>query len=95
MVELFSVTCILGWSNHDTGPVSLRLYALDQGPHPRWDKPFARVVEKPLIERGQASEGCRAVVLLVGDRFVSDEVLERCRLAAEQGVRDVLAEFLG
>ncbi|HKR56387.1 MAG TPA: hypothetical protein VJS20_08800, partial [Gemmatimonadales bacterium] len=52
----------LGWSNPDTGPTSLRLYALDQGDQPRWAQPHARVAEVPLIEAG-AKEGERYVLL--------------------------------
>lgn len=87
----FAVPCVLGWSNHDTGPVSLRLYALDRGEHPRWATPVARVAEVPLIEQGQAREGDRAVVVMCGDsRFVTDDELRRCVEAAQAAVRDVL-----
>jgi len=56
----------LGWSNPDTGPTSLRLYALDQGDQPRWTQPHARVAEMPLIEAG-AHEGSRYVLLRAED----------------------------
>jgi hypothetical protein len=62
------VTAVLGWSNPDTGPLSLRLYATDQGDDPRWAKPHARVAEQPFIETG-ATEGDRFVIARVGNRF--------------------------
>lgn len=87
----FAVPCVLGWSNHDTGPVSLRLYALDRDEHPRWAAPFARVAEVPLMEQGQAREGDRVVVVMCGDsRFVTDDELRRCVEAARAAVRAVL-----
>lgn len=89
-MEPFAVPCTLGWSNHDTGPMSLRLYALDQGPQPRHDKPFARVAERPLMEAGNATEGCRAIVVLVGDRYLPDEVLAECQRAAVIAVSQTL-----
>lgn len=92
MVAAFSVPCVMGWANPDTGPMNLRLYALDQGPSPRWDKPFARVAEKPLMEAGNAVEGDRAIVVLVGDRFLSDDDFAACGAAVEQAVRAVLNE---
>jgi hypothetical protein len=90
--EPFSVPCTLGWSNHDTGPMSLRLYALDQGPQPRHEKPFARVAEQPLMEGGHATEGTRAIVVLVGDRFTPDELLAKCQAAAVNAVALTLDE---
>lgn len=65
----------LGWSNPDTGPCSLRLYALDQGDQPRWAQPHARVAEVPLIEAG-AKEGDR-YVLMTGEEY--DAMVERAR----------------
>lgn len=91
MVAPFSVPCVLGWSNHDTGPMSLRLYALDQGPHPRHAEPFARVAEQPLMEAGNAVEGDRAIVVLVGDRHLSEDDFAACGVAVEQAVRAVLS----
>lgn len=64
----------LGWSNPDTGPTSLRLYALDQGDQPRWAKPHARVAEVPLIEAG-AKEG---------DRFILMPAEKHARSAADR-----------
>jgi hypothetical protein len=61
------VPVTLGWSNPDTGPTDLRLYALDQGPAPRWVQPHARVAEVPLVERG-GTEGDRYVVIRTGGR---------------------------
>lgn len=85
-----AVSCVLGYSNPDTGPYHLRLYGLDKGPQPRWDRPHARVAEMPLWESGSAHEGDRVVVVRVGSRFVSDEVLEQARLAAAAAVSLVL-----
>lgn len=91
----FSVPCTLGWSNHDTGPMSLRLYALDQGPHPRHATPFARVAEQPLMEAGGATEGCRALVVLLGDRYLSDDVMARCQEAAARAITETLGAANG
>lgn len=61
---------VLGWSNADTGPVGMRLYALDAGESPRWAKPHARVAEIPLMNAG-AHEGDRFRIIPV-DRRESD-----------------------
>lgn len=63
-----ALPAVLGWSNADTGPVGLRLYALDQGDSPRWARPHARVAEQALMEAG-ASEGDRYRIVRQGDRF--------------------------
>jgi hypothetical protein len=87
----FAVPCVLGWSNPDTGPVSVRLYALDRDEQPRWAEPVARVAEVPLMERGQAREGDRALVVMCGARGnVTDDELRRCVEAVRAAVRDVL-----
>lgn len=88
----YVVGCVVGWSNPDCGPVSVRLYAVDDGPHPRWAEPHGRVAEVPLVEHGGAVEGDRAVVLLVGDRAMPADVLQRVALAAH---RAVVAELEG
>lgn len=62
-----AVTCTLGWSNADTGPDNMRLYALDMGNSPRWATP-PRVPEAALREAG-AQEGDRFLVVRLGDRF--------------------------
>jgi len=64
---VLAIPAKLGWSNADTGPVGMRLYALDQGDDPRWAKPHARVVEQPLMEAG-IGEGARATVIVTWDR---------------------------
>ncbi|WP_207223618.1 hypothetical protein [Pseudonocardia sediminis] len=62
------VDLTLGWSNSDTGPTGMRLYALDAGESPRWAVPHARVAEVPLMERGH-HEGDRFRLVFAGDRF--------------------------
>lgn len=57
----------LGWSNSDTGPVGMRLYALDNGDSPRWAEPHARVVEQPMIEAGM-TEGSQVTVIVTDAR---------------------------
>jgi hypothetical protein len=70
------IPCTLGWANEDTGPESLRLYALDAGPAPRWATPHARCAETAIVDRdGGLREGDRYLVVRVGDRFVTDETL--------------------
>jgi hypothetical protein len=91
MRDVLLVPAVLGWSNSDTGPENVRLYALDQGPSPRWVEPSARVVERSLVER-LAVEGDRAVVLVVGDRFLPNDVFEQCQVAAVLAVAEVLAK---
>jgi hypothetical protein len=83
------IPAVLGWSNPDTGPESTRLYATDLDSHPRWAEPVARTVEKALAEHHH-NEGDRAMVLAVGNRFLSDEVFARCQSAALQAVAQVL-----
>lgn len=66
---------VLGWSNPTTnGGANLRLYALDKGPSPRWDKDGGRTIEMALIERdgGRLYEGDRYLVVHLGDRFISE-----------------------
>ena len=87
---IYSVTAKIGWSNPDTGPESMRLYATDRGDSPRWDKPHARVVETAMREAGALLEGDRVVVVTIGSRFVDDELVERARVAAEEAVAAVL-----
>lgn len=91
MRDVLLVPAVLGWSNSDTGPENVRLYALDQGPQPRWAEPSARVVERALKER-LAAEGDRAIVLVVGDRFLPNDVFEKCQVAAVLAVAEVLAK---
>jgi hypothetical protein len=54
----------LGWSNADTGPENMRLYALDAGDSPRWAKPHARVAETAIRETRAWIEGARGMVLI-------------------------------
>lgn len=81
---------VLGWSNPDTGPESLRLYATDQGCSPRWVKPHARVVETALRESpADTSEGDRYVVVRVGNRFTSDETTAACVVAVHNAIYEL------
>lgn len=91
MRDVLLVPAVLGWSNADTGPERVRLYALDQGPQPRWAEPVARVAEHALVERS-AAEGDQAIVLVVGDRFLPKNVFEQCQVAAVLAVAEVLAK---
>lgn len=59
-----TVPVVMGWSNSDTGPEALRLYALDAGDAPRWAKPHARVAETAIREAVGVREGVRGVVIL-------------------------------
>lgn len=54
----------LGWSNEDTGPEDMRLYALDAGDQPRWVQPHARTAETALRETRAWIEGARGVVVV-------------------------------
>jgi len=87
-MEIYGVAAKLGWSNPDTGPVSQRLYALDQGPDPRWARPHARVVEQALMEYGVEVDSRVLVISL--DRNVSSLVLDQCMLAALDAVMATL-----
>jgi hypothetical protein len=82
----------LGWANEEThGGESLRLYALDKGPSPRWDKtrPGGRTIERGLIDNfGTEREGDRYLVVRLGDRFVSDKVMEAISIMIQNLVRD-------
>lgn len=76
MIDPYALPCTLGWSNPDTGPENVRLYALDAGPSPRWAKPHARVAETAIREHdGGMREGDRYLVVRVGDRFVDDDLI--------------------
>lgn len=85
---VYGVAAKLGWSNPDTGPVSQRLYALDQGPDPRWTRPHARVVEQALMEYGVEVDSRVVVVAL--DRSVTPLQMDQCVLAAMDAVMAVL-----
>jgi hypothetical protein len=56
------IPAVLGWANPDTGPNQMRLYALDDGPNPRWAKPHARTLETALDESCGLFEGMHAVL---------------------------------
>jgi hypothetical protein len=58
----------LGWSNPDTGPESMRLYALDAGDQPRWAEPHARVAETAIRELVGLNEGARGVLVMETER---------------------------
>lgn len=85
---VYGVAAKLGWSNPDTGPVAQRLYALDQGPDPRWAHPHARVVEQALMEYGVEPDARVVVVAL--DRAVTPLQMDQCVLAAMDAVLAVL-----
>lgn len=75
------VPAVLGWSNPDTGPENLRLYATDRGNAPRWVRPHARVVEQALRETAATGEGDRYLVIRLGTRFLSDDAAAAAALA--------------
>lgn len=73
------IPAYLGWGNPARDKVQLRLYATDDGDSPRWDERYVggRVVEYAAVERFGPREGDRFLVVRVGDRFTSDEVMAR------------------
>lgn len=77
------IPAVLGWSNPTTaGGASVRLYALDVDPSPRWARDGGRTIERALVERdGGNFEGDRYLVVRLGDRFVKDEAAERVTAA--------------
>lgn len=84
------IKAVLGWANPEThGGNSLRLYALDRGPSPRWAPGGGRTIEQALVEKyGQNKEGDRYLVIRIGDRFVEDDVEARVILAIENELRE-------
>lgn len=73
---------VLGWSNPETaGGESLRLYALDNGGGPRWDRSLGaggRTAERALIHAstdGQHREGDRYLLIRLGDRFADTDAI--------------------
>lgn len=86
----YAVAAKLGWSNADTGPESVRLYALDRGDSPRWASPHARTVETALLEYG-VCEGSRAVVVTLPPG-ITPLHLDQCAMACLDAVAAVLAE---
>lgn len=83
------IPAYLGWGNAEDDRVGLRLYATDHEPatSPRWDPTFpgGRVVEYAATER-QGGEGDRYLVVRVGDRFISDEEVERVAIAITEAL---------
>ena len=72
------IKAVLGWSNPETaGGDSLRLYALDKGPSPRWMPNGGRTIERALIENQPTYEGNRYLVVHLGDRFADEELTTR------------------
>ena len=75
------IPAYLGWGNGERDAVGLRLYATDREPAtgPRWDSNCVggRVVEYAVTERFGQAEGDVFLVVRVGDRFTTDEVIER------------------
>lgn len=74
---------VLGWKNPDDDGRSLRLYALDRGPSPRWDRsssPTGRTVECAVagdtFDTHGAGEGDRYLVVRVGDRYTDEEAID-------------------
>lgn len=65
---LLVIPAKLGWSNEDTGPEPMRLYALDAGDSPRWAKPHARTVETAIKDSPHWQEGTRATVVVTERR---------------------------
>lgn len=88
--ELYAFPCKFGW-NVPGAQSNTRLYALDAGPAPRWAKP-PRSIEHAVENVMGPPEGMHAVVVVVGDERIRDEVLERCRAAAAAAVLKVLTE---
>jgi len=84
------IPAILGWRNPEDDGRSLRLYALDRGPSPRWDRqssPAGRTIETALgstdpREYGRG-EGDRLLVVRLGDRFVDADRAEAIAGAVE------------
>lgn len=70
--EVVTIPVKLGWSNPDTGPEDMRLYALDAGPSPRWVQPHARTAETALRETPAWIEGARGFVVLNSRRGGGD-----------------------
>jgi len=80
---------VLGWANPDTERDNLRMYALDQGDSPRWAPRGGRTIEYALITNfGEHREGDRYLIVRLGDRFVSDELIERVTAAIERELGD-------
>lgn len=69
---------VLGWSNPSTAEESVRLYALDAGPSPRWAPEGGRTVERAIAEQAVGgalgedfpAEGDCYLVVRVGRREV-------------------------
>lgn len=83
------IPAYLGWGNPERDAVSLRLYATDAGDSPRWDERFVggRVAEYAVVDRLGQVEGDRFLVVHVGDRFTSDDEIERVSAAVREALR--------
>jgi hypothetical protein len=93
--EPIVIPAVLGWRNPDDDGKSLRLYALDRGSSPRWDRqssPTGRTIECALVstdprEYGRG-EGDRYLVVRLGDRFTSPEAADRIAARIEHLLDD-------
>jgi hypothetical protein len=82
------IPAYLGWRN-EPDRLPLRLYATDDGDSPRWDTrwPSGRVAEQAITERfGLNCEGDRYLVVRVGNRFTSDEMLQSVAAAVRKAL---------
>jgi hypothetical protein len=86
------IPACLGWGNPERDKVQLRLYATDLDASPRWstDFPGGRVVEYAATER-KGTEGDRYLVVRVGNRFTTDEVVTQLTEAITEAL-DRLSE---
>jgi hypothetical protein len=91
------IPAVLGWRNPEDDGLSLRLYARDAGPSPRWDRqssPAGRTIEcalaSPVAGQYGRGEGDRYLVVRAGDRFVDED-----RLAALVDAVEELVEQWG
>lgn len=79
---------VLGWSNPDShGGNNMRLYALDRGDSPRWARQGGRTAERAIIEAG-GGEGDRYLIVPIGNRFVSEDRMERIMMAIDEMIGD-------
>lgn len=69
------IPAVLGWKNPARDDTSLRLYALDKASNPRWDGPAGRTAETAICETVGAYEGDRFLIVHLGDRFTSEDVI--------------------
>lgn len=76
------IPACLGWGNPERDKVQLRLYATDKGLSPRWaEETGGRVAEYAVVERFGPAEGDRFLIVRVGDRFTTDDEMNRITVA--------------